>query len=86
LSLHVIAPNSKHKKLFQQQNLWLTQNSMAKLFDVQKAAISKHLSNIYLSGELSKETTVSILETVQTEGNRQIKRNLDYAEDRAKWI
>jgi len=68
----------KVEVLFQQQNLWLTQNSMAKLFDVQKAAISKHLSNIFLSGELSKEATVSILEIVQTEGNRQIKRNIEF--------
>ena len=68
----------KVEVLLRQENLWLTQSSMAKLFDVQKAAISKHLSNIYLSGELEKNSTVSILETVQTEGNRQIKRQIEF--------
>ncbi|AKL98461.1 virulence RhuM family protein [Endomicrobium proavitum] len=68
----------KVEVLFQQQNLWLTQNSMAQLFDIQKAAISKHLSNIYLSGELEKTSTVSILETLQNEGARQVKRNIEF--------
>lgn len=36
---------------------------MAELFDVQKAAISKHLKNIFESGELLEESVVSILET-----------------------
>ena len=34
------------------ETLWVTQSQLAKLFDVQKAAISKHLKNIYVSGEL----------------------------------
>ena len=37
-----------------QENLWLTQAKMAELFEVQKAAISKHLKNIFESGELSE--------------------------------
>ena len=41
-------------------------------------AISKHIENIYQSGELTKEATVFILETVQTEGNREVKRNIEY--------
>ncbi|GHV14557.1 toxin Fic [Fibrobacterales bacterium] len=68
----------KVEVLLQQENLWLTQNSMAKLFDVQKAAVSKHLSNIYLSIELEKNATVSILETVQNEGVRQVKRSIEF--------
>ena len=38
--------------LLYQENLWLTQAKMAELFEVQKAAISKHLKNIFASGEL----------------------------------
>ena len=46
-----------------QENLWLTQAKIAELFEVQKAAISKHLKNIFASGELNEASVVSILET-----------------------
>ena len=56
------------------ETLWITQKSMAELFDVNVPDISKHLSNIYEAGELDKEATVSKLEIVQNEGGRQVKR------------
>ena len=54
------------------------------LFDVNIPAISKHLKNIYEQGELTEERTVSKMEIVRMEGNRQVKRetvfyNLDLA-------
>src|SRR3989338_4494791 len=60
------------------ETIWLTQQQTADLFDVKKSAISKHIKNIFDSGELHKKLTVSILETVQKEGKRTIKRNLEY--------
>ena len=45
--------------LLQNENLWLTQAKMADLFDVQKAAISKHLKNIFAEGELQENSVVS---------------------------
>ena len=60
------------------ETIWGSLNQIADLFDVQKAAISKHLKNIYKDGELDKKATVSILETVQTEGQRQVKRDIEY--------
>lgn len=45
------------------ETIWLTQDQMAFLFDVQKAAISKHLKNIFDSEELYEKSVVSILET-----------------------
>jgi len=45
---------------------------------VQKAAISKHVKNIFETDELTKKATVSILETVQKEGERVISRNVEY--------
>ncbi len=51
---------------------------MAELFDVQKAAISRHLKNIYESGELERSSTVSIMETVQNEGGRDVKRDIEF--------
>ena len=56
------------------ETVWLSQAQMAKLFGVEIPAISKHINNIYKTGELEKISTVSILEIVQYEGNRSVKR------------
>lgn len=58
------------------ESIWLTQKAMAELFGVEVPAISKHLSNIYEEGELVRERTISKMETVQTEGNRKVKRQV----------
>ena len=55
-----------------QENLWLTQAKMAELFEVQKAAISKHLKNIFESGELNEDAVVYKMET--TAGARKLFR------------
>lgn len=62
----------------QDETVWLTQKAMGLLFDVNVPAISKHLSNIFSEGELDQEATISILETVQQEGSRSVKRNVEY--------
>lgn len=54
--------------------IWLTQKDMAELFGVKTPAINKHLNNIYQEGELSQDATISILEIVQKEGKRNVKR------------
>lgn len=74
------APNGaiKVEVLLSNETIWLTQKRMAELFGVGVAAISKHLENIYESGELQREATLSVLETVQQEGARQVTRKLDY--------
>ena len=65
--------------LLYQENLWLTQAKMAELFEVQKAAISKHLKNIFASGELREDSVVSVLETTAADGKNYPTRyyNLD---------
>ncbi len=63
---------------FFNESFWLTQKNIAKLFGVEVPAISKHLANIYESYELKKEATISILETVQLEGKRNVKRNVEF--------
>ena len=60
------------------ETIWLTQKAMAELFDVEVPAVSKHLSNIYSEGELQTDSTVSKMEIVQSEGNRNVKRTLDF--------
>ena len=59
-------------------SLWLTQNQMAELFSVQKSAISKHLKNVFTSGELEEAATVSKMETVQREGQRIVTRQVEH--------
>ena len=60
------------------ETVWLTQLKIAELFGVQKAAISKHVRNIFASGELVKNATVSKMETVQTEGGRSVVRTQEF--------
>ena len=60
------------------ETIWLTQKAMAELFDVEVPAISKHLANIYSEGELQPDATISKMEIVQTEGNRNVKRMVDF--------
>ena len=60
------------------ETVWLTQLKIAELFGVQKAAISKHVKNIFASGELVRDATVSKLETVQTEGGRTVVRAQEF--------
>ena len=54
----------KVEVILNDETIWLTQQRIADLFGVQRPAITKHLKNIYESGELDKNTTSSILEHV----------------------
>ncbi len=61
------------------ETVWLTQKQMADLFGVKKAAISKHVSNIFSQGELSPDMTVSKMETVVNRGFRgMVLDTVDY--------
>ncbi len=71
--------------VFQNETIWLTQARMAELFDVKRPAVTKHLKNIFESGELDEQVVSSILEHTTVhgaiEGKTQIKQvkyyNLD---------
>lgn len=62
--------------MYATETIWCTQKAMAALFDVGVPAISKHLANIFETGELDEEATVSKMETVQQEGGRTVKRSV----------
>lgn len=64
--------------VFEDETFWLSQRGMAELFDVNSQAITKHLANIYEEEELQKEATCSKKEQVQNEGNRRVKRKIDF--------
>ena len=69
----------KVKLLYNAESFWLPQDGIAQLFGVGKAAISKHLKNIFEEGELSRETTVSKMETVVNRGFRgEVSEEIDY--------
>jgi hypothetical protein len=63
---------------YENENFWLSQKLIAQLFGVEIPAISKHLSNIYETGELQQNATISIMETVQQEGTRNVKRTIEF--------
>ncbi len=60
------------------ENIWLTQQMMAELFQTSIPNISIHIRNIYEEGELSPEATVKDFLTLRKEGKRQVQRKLDY--------
>jgi len=62
----------------QNESIWLTINQMAELFAVDKSGISRHLKNIFDTGELARGATVANYATVQTEGERQVSRDLEH--------
>lgn len=62
------------------ETVWLTQAQIAELFGTKRPAITKHLNNIYLSGELTEDSTCSILEHMANDGKRSYQTkyyNLD---------
>ena len=69
-------PNGKVKvEIFlRDENIWLTQAKIAELFGVERSVVTKHLQNIFETGELNKEATCAKIAQVQNEGNRQVKR------------
>ena len=63
---------------FESETVWLSLDQMATLFGRDKSTISRHVKNVFEEGELSKEATVANFATVQTEGDREVTRNIDY--------
>ena len=61
---------------FENDSVWLSQQQLAILFEQTKQNISLHINNCFLEGELDKSSTVKEFLTVQTEGKRQVKRDI----------
>ncbi len=62
----------------QNEDLWMSQDIMAKLYGTTKNNISIHLKNIFNEGELEKNATVKKILTVQKEGTREVKRSIEH--------
>ena len=68
----------KVEVFFQDETVWLTQKAIAEMFGVQVPAINKHLKNIFETGELAHEATVSKMEIVRPEGARAVAREVEF--------
>lgn len=60
------------------ETVWLTADQMAELFQRNKSTISRHIKNVFESGELEQNRTVTFFATVQNEGQRKVERNIAY--------
>ena len=63
---------------FTDEDIWLTQNQLAEIYKTTKQNISQHISSIYADKELPETSTVKKFLTVQNEGSRSVKRNIDH--------
>ena len=60
------------------ENVWLTQNAMAELFDTTRNNITMHIKNIFEEGELQENRTSKDSLLVRNEGGRRVERNIKY--------
>ena len=61
---------------YEDENIWLTQKMMSALYDVDVRTINEHIQKIYEDGELTEEATIRNFRIVQTEGSRQVSRQV----------
>ncbi len=64
--------------LYNEEDFWLTQKSMAELFNVEVNTINYHLKEIFETKELEENRTIRKIRTVQKEGNRKVSRELTF--------
>ena len=64
--------------LYNEEDFWLTQKSMSKLFNVAENNITYHLQNILKTGELEESRTTQKIRVVQNEGIRRVSRNVTF--------
>ena len=60
------------------ETIWLNLNQISELFGRDKSVISRHIKNIYKDEELNRSSTVAFFATVQNEGRREIKRDIEF--------
>ena len=63
---------------YEDENIWLTQKMMAALYDVDVRTVNEHIKKIYADGELTEQATIRRFRIVQTEGTRQVNRELTH--------
>ena len=66
----------RYEMRYEDENIWLTQKMIAALYDVALPTINEHIKKIYADEELSEESTIRNFRIVQTEGSRQVSREI----------
>jgi hypothetical protein len=64
--------------LYESETFWLNQKKIAELFGVDLRTVNEHLRNVYADGELAESATIRKFRRVQTEGNREIRREIEF--------
>ena len=63
---------------YEDENIWLTQRMMAELYDVDVRTVNEHIKKVYADSELTEEATIRKFRIVQTEGTRQVSREINH--------
>lgn len=63
---------------YQDENVWLTQRMMAELYGVEVPTVNEHIAKIFADKELTEEATIRNFRIVQTEGARQVSREVKH--------
>lgn len=63
---------------YEDENIWLTQKMIAQLYDVDVRTVNFHIFKVYEDDELTEEATIRNFRIVQTEGNRQVSREVKH--------
>ena len=72
-----VGENAESRKIsYEEENIWLTQKMMAQLYDVDVRTINEHIKKIISDGELTETATIRKFRIVQTEGSRQVNREV----------
>ena len=66
---------------FEEGDLWLTQKAIGELFNIDRTVVTKHIRNIYSEFELNEDSTSANFALVQKEGNRNVKRNVEFSKN-----
>lgn len=72
------ADNENIEVMVQNENVWLNVVALAKLFNIDRTGIVRHIKNIYIEEELDQSSTCAKIAQVQKEGNRDVKRTIEY--------
>ena len=70
--------DASYEMRYEDENIWLTQKMMAALYDVDVRTVNEHIKKIYADGELTEQVTIRKFRIVQTEGTRQVNRELTH--------
>ena len=80
--LTFVASNGNDKEnvemRYEDENIWLTQKMMATLYDVDVRTVNEHIKKIFADSELVEEATIRNFRIVQSEGQRQVSREIKH--------